>query len=151
MRRPHDVLFCSVKWVHAKKSSRIHWFLRSISLSSSSPPLSALPVSFSIMVTCKDTCGVTDIVRSGWITSPEIDQPFCTSLHHHYYVQIFLLYCFSLQSPSMSRFCSRIRWIRPMQGEIVQNDGFVSKVIAILCLPRIKCSIASLCGQYKEG
>lgn len=33
----------------------------------------------SVMVTCKDTCGVTDGVCTRQITSPEIDQPFCLS------------------------------------------------------------------------
>lgn len=31
----------------------------------------------SVTVTCKDTCGVTEAVCSGWITPPEIDQPSC--------------------------------------------------------------------------
>lgn len=41
-RPPHDACSGPVKWVHAKESSCIHWFQRSISLSNSSPPLSAL-------------------------------------------------------------------------------------------------------------
>lgn len=46
----------------------------------------------SVMVTCKDTCGVADVVCSRWITSPEIDQPFCISLPRHPCIPIYLLY-----------------------------------------------------------
>lgn len=47
----------------------------------------------SVMVTCKDTCGVADIVCSRQIISPEIDQPFCISLPHHpFIIPIYLLY-----------------------------------------------------------
>jgi len=44
------------------------------------PTTECTAISFSVMVTCKGTCGVTDVVCSRQITSPEIDQPFCLSL-----------------------------------------------------------------------
>lgn len=47
----------------------------------------------SVMVTCKDTCGVADVVCSRQITSPEIDQPFCISLPPIIpFIPIYLLY-----------------------------------------------------------
>lgn len=108
LRLPHDACCSSLKRVHAKKSSRIHRFLWSIFFSSSSPPLSPTtipptphPHPRSVTVTCKDTCGVTEAVCCGWITAPEIDQPFCT-----------VYACFT------APFCqfSLSHWIRPTVG-----------------------------------
>lgn len=59
-----------------QESSCIHWFLWSVSLSSSSPPPSSLRFAFSVMVTCEGTRGVTFAVGPRQITVPEIDQPF---------------------------------------------------------------------------
>lgn len=48
--------------------------------------------SFGVVVTCKDTCGVADVVGPRWITSPEIDQPFVFLAPITPCIPIYLLY-----------------------------------------------------------
>lgn len=47
---------------------------------------------YSVVVTCKGTCGVAEVVCSGQITSSEIDQPFCLSVHHYPFIPFYLPY-----------------------------------------------------------
>lgn len=62
----------------------------------------------SVIVTCKDTCGVPDVVCSRQITSPEIDQPFCLSLPYHpSFLVIYHTVLLSLAQCS----CYQMRWI----------------------------------------
>lgn len=67
----------------------------------------------SVAVTCKDTCGVTEAVCSGWITTPEIDQPFCTVSVIVTASPVLLVYPLPLDQTNVGRDCVELYiWIK---------------------------------------
>lgn len=68
----------------------------------------------SVTVTCKDTCGVTKAVCSGWITTPEIDQPFCTISAIVAVSLVLLVYPVLLDQTNVGRDC--VEWCIWIKG-----------------------------------